>query len=224
MSKELWSSIDRYISDHLIRADVVLDAAVASSTAAGLPDIAVAPSQGKWLHLLARMQGAIRILELGTLGGYSTIWLARALPPNGRVVSLEFEPKHAEVARANLARAGLSSIAEVRVGKALDLLPVLAAEGVGPFDLTFIDADKANIPAYFEWALKLSRRGSVIIVDNVVRKGALIDASTADPAVLGVRQLHELVARESRVSATTLQTVGAKGHDGFLFALVTEDP
>lgn len=224
MSKELWSSIDRYISDHLIRADVVLDAAVASSTAAGLPDIAVAPSQGKWLHLLARMQGATRILELGTLGGYSTIWLARALPPNGRVVSLEFEPKHAEVARANLARAGLSSIAEVRVGKALDLLPVLAAEGVGPFDLTFIDADKANIPAYFEWALKLSRRGSVIIVDNVVRKGALIDASTADPAVLGVRQLHELVARESRVSATTLQTVGAKGHDGFLFALVTEDP
>jgi len=224
MSKELWTSIDRYISDALIGADAALDAAVASSAAAGLPDIAVAANQGKWLHLLARLRSATNILELGTLGGYSTIWLARALPANGRLISLEFDPTHAEVARANLARAGLSAVAEVRVGKALDLLPVLAAENAGPFDLTFIDADKANIPAYFDWALRLSRRGSVIIVDNVVRKGALIDASSTDPATVGVRKLHELVARESRISATTLQTVGAKGHDGFLFALVTEDP
>lgn len=224
MSKELWMSIDRYISEQLIPADDALDAAIAASEAAGLPDIAVAPNQGKWLHLIARIRGAANILEIGALGGYSTIWLARALPPEGRLISLESEPKHAEVARSNLERAGLGHMAEVRLGRALDVLPVLAAEGAGPFDLTFIDADKANIPAYFEWALKLSRRGSIIIVDNVVRKGGLVDASSTDPAILGVRRLHELLAREPRISATTLQTVGAKGHDGFLFALVTQDP
>lgn len=224
MSEELWDFIDRYVSEHLIGADDALDAALAASGAADLPDIAVAANQGKWLHLLARMQGARKILEIGTLGGYSTIWLARALPPDGRVISLEVDPKHADVARANLARAGLSAVAEVRVGKALELLPALAAERAGPFDFTFIDADKANIPAYFDWALRLSRRGSALVVDNVVRKGALIDATSADPSVIGVRALHELIAREPRVSATTLQTVGAKGHDGFLFALVTEDP
>jgi predicted O-methyltransferase YrrM len=220
MSADLWSSVDDYICEKLIGADAALDQALAASRAAGLPDIAVSPAQGKQLHLLARMQRAERILEIGALGGYSAIWLARALPPTGRLITLEVEPRHAEVARANLARAGLASLVDVRVGKALDLLPALAAEGAGPFDLTFIDADKENIPAYFRWAVDLSREGGVIIVDNVVRKGALIDAASKDPAVQGVRALHDLVASEPRVSATTIQTVGAKGHDGFLLAVV----
>lgn len=220
VNAQLWSSIDGYICEKLVPRDAVLEQTLAASRAAGLPDIAVSPAQGKQLHLLARMQGAANILELGTLGGYSTIWLARALPPGGRLITLEAEAKHAEVARANLARAGLGAVVDVRLGKALDLLPAIAKEGAGPFDLTFIDADKANIAAYFEWALKLSRKGGVIIVDNVVREGRLIEAASTDPAVQGVRRLHDLVAGEPRVSATTIQTVGVKGHDGFLLALV----
>jgi predicted O-methyltransferase YrrM len=203
---------------------VALDAALRESAAAGLPAIHVSPSQGKMLHLLARALGARRILEIGTLGGYSTIWLARALPAGGRLVTLEADPRHASVARSNLARAGLSAAVEVRVGRALDLLPQLASEVGGPFDLIFIDADKAGYPDYFPWALKLSRRGSLIIADNVVRNGAVVDGSGADPGVAGVRRMNELVAGEARVSATVVQTVGGKGYDGFMLAVVTGDP
>ena len=220
MSAELWSAIDRYIAQQLIPDDPALAAAQAASKAAGLPDIAVAPNQGKWLYLLTRAIGARRILELGALGGYSTIWLGRAVPQGGRVISLEIDPHHAEVARANVAHAGLAGVVEIRVGAALELLPALASERAGSFDLTFIDADKANIPSYFDWAIRLSRAGAIIIVDNVVRKGALIDPAAAAPEAQGVRRLHELAAADARVSATTIQTVGAKGHDGFLFALV----
>lgn len=223
MTEQLWTTIDTYITDLLVPADPALDAALEASNAAGLPQIAVAPNQGKLLHLLARLQGAKKILELGALGGYSTIWLARALPPDGRLITLEADPKHAEVARANISRAGLADRVELRLGRALDTLPQLLAEGLGPFDLIFIDADKQNIPAYFTFALKLSRRGGLIIVDNVIRKGAVIDADSADPDVQGVRQFNTLLAAEPRVSATEIQTVGSKGHDGFAFALVTAD-
>ncbi|WP_437900214.1 O-methyltransferase [Sorangium sp. So ce124] len=224
MSQEQWSAVDRYLTDTLVPSDAALDAALAASAAAGLPPINVAPNQGKLLHLLARIQGARTILEIGTLGGYSTIWLARALPAVGRLITLESEPKHAEVARANLDRAGLADIVELRLGRALDTLPKLAAEGRGPFDLIFIDADKPSNPDYFAWALKLSRRGSVIVIDNVVRKGAIIDPESADPSVQGVRRLNKLLAAERRVSATAIQTVGSKGYDGLAIVLVTEDP
>lgn len=223
MTQETWNQVDRYITDALVPPDAALDEALAASHAAGLPPINVAPNQGKLLQLLARMQGARSILEIGTLGGYSTIWLARALPPEGRVLSLEADLKHAEVARSNIARARLSEQVEVRVGKALDTLPQVAKEGRAPFDLVFIDADKENIPAYFTWALKLAKRGSVIIVDNVVRKGAVIDAHSSDPNIQGVRRFNELVAKEPRVSATAIQTVGSKGYDGFALILVTGD-
>ncbi len=178
-------------------------------------------NQGKLLYLLARLQGARKILEIGALGGYSAIWLARALPPDGRLITLEADPKHAEVARANISRAGLGDLVELRLGRALDTLPQLQAEGRGPFDLIFIDADKQNIPAYFTFALQISRGGSLIIVDNVIRKGAVIDADSADPDVQGVRQFNKMLAAEPRVSATEIQTVGSKGHDGFALALVT---
>ena len=194
-----------------------------ASTEAGLPAINVAPNQGKLLHLWARMVGARSILEVGTLGGYSTIWLARALPPGGRIVTLEAEPRHAEVAVANLERAGVADRVEVVVGKALDTLPVLAQEGRGPFDLTFIDADKPSNADYFSWALRLSRRGSVIVIDNVVRDGALADADSDDASVRAMRALVERLADDPRVSATAVQTVGGKGYDGFLLALVVED-
>jgi predicted O-methyltransferase YrrM len=183
----------------------------------------VAPNQGKLLQLLARMQGARSILEIGTLGGYSTIWLARALPPGGRLITLEADPKHAEVARANIARAGLDEMVELRLGRALDTLPALHRENRGPFDLIFIDADKPGYPDYFPWALKLSRRGSLIVADNVVRKGAVADANSVDPMVQGVRRFTELVAAEPRVSATAIQTVGSKGYDGLAIVLVTAD-
>ncbi|WP_437993793.1 O-methyltransferase [Sorangium sp. So ce145] len=224
MAQEQWSAVDRYLTDLLVPSDAALDAALAASAAAGLPPINVAPNQGKLLHLLALIQGARAILEIGTLGGYSTIWLARALPAGGRLITLESEPKHAEVARANLDRAGLADIVELRLGRALDTLPKLAAEGRGPFDLIFIDADKPSNPDYFAWALKLSRRGSVIVIDNVVRKGAVIDPESADPNVQGVRRLNKLLAAERRVSATAIQTVGSKGYDGLAIVLVTEDP
>jgi predicted O-methyltransferase YrrM len=221
MTQELWTAVDQYISGLLVPSDPALDGALESSAAAGLPAINVAPNQGKLLHLLVRIHGARSILEIGTLGGYSTIWLARALPPGGKVVTLEADLKHAAVARANLARAHLAAVVDVRLGRALDTLPLIAQEGLGPFDFFFIDADKANIPHYFQWALDLSRPGSVIVVDNVVRKGAVLDASSDDPNVQGVRRFNELVAAERRVSATAIQTVGSKGYDGFAIAVVT---
>ena len=218
---ERWAAVDRYITDLLVTSDPTFDAALAASAAAGLPPHDVSPAQGKLLHLLARMQGARTILEIGTLGGYSTIWLARALPAAGRLVTLEIDPRHAAVARANVARAGLADVVEIRVGRALDTLPALAAEGQGPFDLVFIDADKQSNAAYLRWALRLSRAGTVIVVDNVVRDGAVIDAASTDPSVRGVRALNELLAAEPRVSATAIQTVGSKGWDGFVLALVS---
>jgi predicted O-methyltransferase YrrM len=186
-----------------------------------LPTIQVSAAQGKFLHLLARIHGARTILEIGTLGGYSTIWLARALPANGRLITLEAEVKHADVARKNVANAGLNQAVDIRTGKALESLPRLAAENIGPFDLIFIDADKPGTPEYFQWALKLARVGTVIVVDNVVRKGALADARSTDPNVMAMRRFHEILASETRVSATTIQTVGTKGYDGFTLALVT---
>ena len=217
MTQELWDAVDGYYSGLLVGDDAALDAALEASDTAGLPQIAVSPNQGKLLHLIARTRGARRILEVGTLGGYSTIWLARALPPDGDLVTLEYEPRHAEVARANLARAGFADRAEVRVGAALDTLATLE----GPFDLVFIDADKPNNPAYFRHALRLTRPGSVIIVDNVVRGGRVADPDNTDPAVTGTRALADLLAAEPSVDATAIQTVGAKGYDGFVFALVT---
>jgi predicted O-methyltransferase YrrM len=223
MSLEKWTAVDEYLAETLMGADSALEAALADSVAAGLPPINVTPNQGKLLHLLARAQGARSILEVGTLGGYSTIWLARALPPGGRLVTLESEPKHAAVAQANLVRAGLADVVDLRLGRALDTLPQIAAEGPGPFDFIFIDADKPSNPEYFTWALRLARRGSVIVVDNVIRDGAVVDARSTDPSVQGVRRLHELISAEARVSATAIQTVGAKGYDGFTVALVVED-
>jgi predicted O-methyltransferase YrrM len=220
VDEQLWTAVDHYIGETLVPSDAALDAALDASERAGLPAIAVAPNQGKLLALLATIRGAQRILEIGTLGGYSTIWLARSLPSGGRLISLEVDPKHAEVARANIARAGLAERVDVRVGRALDLLPRLEAERGGAFDFIFIDADKANIPEYFDWALKLSRPGSVIVVDNVVRKGKIIDDSSGDPNVDGVRRFNQKLAALGHVSATTVQTVGSKGYDGFTLAVV----
>jgi predicted O-methyltransferase YrrM len=220
MDENIWATVDTYITDRVVQATAEMSEALASAEAAGLPPIAVSAPQGKLLNLLARMVKAQRILEIGTLGAYSTIWLAKGLPTGGRLLSLEISDKHAEVARANLARAGLDSVAEVRVGPALESLPKLEAEGAGPFDLFFIDADKANIPEYFDWAVRLSHPGSVIVVDNVVRQGALADPASSDPNVVGVRKLHELIADRDDVSATTIQTVGSKGYDGLTFAVV----
>jgi predicted O-methyltransferase YrrM len=217
MSKDLWSSVDRYVEGALLSPDPVLDAALQANAGAGLPAIDVAPNQGKLLYLMAQMLAARTILEIGTLGGYSTIWLARSLPAGGKLVTLEGDPKHAEVARANLARAGLTQVVDVRVGRALDTLPTLAAQ---VFDLVFIDADKPNNPAYLAWALRLTRPGSAIVVDNVVREGAILDATSNDPRVQGTRGLFDAVAREPRLEATAIQTVGGKGHDGFLLARV----
>jgi predicted O-methyltransferase YrrM len=234
MTQELWTAVDRYICDRLLPEDPALDAALRASDAAGLPPIAITPNQGRLLALLVRIHGARRILELGTLGGYSTIWLARALPPGGSLVTLEANPDYAEAARKNIAGAGLAEIVQLRVGPALETLPVLAAEGE-PFDLIFIDADKQNYPGYLEWSLKLSRPGTVIVADNIVRGGAILDANAnanadagdprpADGVVQGVRRFYELLAAEPRLSATAIQTVGAKGHDGFALALVTSEP
>ena len=221
MNQETWAAVDRYISDLLVPEDAALTAAIEASAKAGLPAIQVAPNQGKLLALLARSIGARNVLEIGTLGGYSTIWMARALPEGGRVITLEFDANHAEVARSNFARAGLSQTIQLRLGSALDTLPQIAAEGHAPFDFIFIDADKANIPEYFAWSLKLARVGSLIIVDNVVREGAVIDAATTDPSVQGVRRFMDILAKEPRVSATAIQTVGGKSYDGFAIALVT---
>jgi len=220
MSQERWTEVDRYITEKLLRPDRALDAALRSTAKAGLPPINVSPPQGMLLMLLARAQGARRILEIGTLGGYSTIWLARALPAGGVLTTLELDPKHARVAAANIRRAGLSHVVEVRQGPALETLPMLEAERKGPFDLFFIDADKPSNPDYFAWALKLSRPGSLIIVDNVIRDGAVVDGRSRDPDVRGVRRLNDMIAAEPRVIATEIQTVGSKGYDGFAIALV----
>ena len=220
MDRALWTRVDDYLSSTLVPEDDALTAALAASDAAGLPAIQVAPNQGRFLQLLARSLGARAILELGTLGGYSTLWLARGLAPGGKVVTLEAEPRHAAVAEASFARAGLSKTISIRVGPALDTLPKLLAEGAGPFDLVFIDADKPNMPDYFQWSLKLSRPGTVIIADNVIRDGEVADPGSADPSVQGVRRMNALVAAEPRVSATAIQTVGSKGYDGFAYILV----
>jgi len=224
MNQALWTDVDNYLVKNLIPADPALDQALKSNQAAGLPTIDVAPNQGKLLHLLARIQGARRILEIGTLGGYSTIWLARALPSDGKLITLEVEAKHAEVARANIERAGLSSLVQLRLGPALESLLQLQKEGAKPFDLIFIDADKQNIPAYLEWSLRLSRPGTVIITDNVIRDGAIINAEDPDPRVQGVRRLFEMMSADPRLDATALQTVGTKGYDGFTLAIVKAAP
>lgn len=215
-----WSAVDSYFAKTLIGPDAALEAALAANSAAGLPSIDVSAPQGKLIHLLARMMGARKALEIGALGGYSTIWLARALPEDGRLVTLEVNAKHAEVARSNLARAGLESKVEIRTGAALDSLPRIEAEGLGPFDFVFIDADKANNAAYLQWALRLSRPGTAIVVDNVVRDGEVADAASRDPDVVGVRRMFDAMAREKRLSVTAIQTVGVKGWDGFALALV----
>lgn len=225
MTEERWAAVDAYFGrlliDPLVDDEPALRAADQVSAAAGLPPIAVSPAQGKLLHLLARAIGARRILEIGTLGGYSTIWLARALPPGGRLDTLEVDPRHAEVAEANVAAAGLAELVRVWRGPALGSLPRLAAEVPGPVDLFFVDADKENNAAYFDWALRLARPGSLIVVDNVVRGGKILEPDHPDPRVQGTRRFAERVAAEPRVSATTLQTVGVKGWDGFTLALVT---
>lgn len=221
MENQLWTAVDQYTTKLLIPADSVLDEALAASDAAGMPSINVTPSQGKMLMLLAQLAKASQILEIGTLGGYSSIWLARALGPAGRLITLEANPKHAEVARNNIARAGLAHMVEVRLGEARASIEELAAEGGEPFDLVFIDADKRSIPYYLEWSIKLSRPGTLIIVDNVIRDGALVDEKSEDPNVHGARRMHEMLAAEPRVQATTIQTVGSKGYDGFTLALVT---
>jgi predicted O-methyltransferase YrrM len=223
MTQDQWTAVDHYITDLFVPPDPVLDAALEAAADAGLPPIHVAPNQGKLLAILAQSIGARSVLEIGTLGGYSTIWLARALPPGGVVITLEADPKHAEVARANLARAGMAEVVEVRVGQALETLPQLAAEGRGPFDLVFVDADKPNTAAYFRWAIELTRRGSLIVTDNVVRNGAVADANSDDPNVQGVQRFNAALAAEPRVTATVIQTVGSKGYDGLAIALVTGD-
>jgi predicted O-methyltransferase YrrM len=221
MSDDLWTSVDNYFSGLLVPQDSALDAALKSSTAAGLPAINVAPNQGKLLMILAQAIGARRILEIGTLGGYSTIWLARALAPGGKLITLEYAAKHATVARENVARAGLAGVVEIKVGRAIDTLPTLAPDG--PFDLVFIDADKPGYTDYFEWSMKLTRKGSLIVADNVVRKGAIVDAHSSDPDVQGMRRFNDRLASEPRVNATVIQTVGVKGYDGLAIAVVTAD-
>jgi predicted O-methyltransferase YrrM len=219
-AQDQWSEVDRYFSTSLLPSDPILESALAASMAAGLPAISVSPNQGKLLHMLAQIVGAHSILEIGTLGGYSTIWLARGLRAGGRLITLEVEPAHADVARLNIERAGLQHVVEVWLGNALEILPQFATEHRGPFDLIFIDADKPNIPTYFEWALKLSRPGALIVVDNVVRKGSVVDADSTDASVQGVRRFIELLGARSDVSGTVIQTVGTKGYDGFAIVLV----
>ena len=220
MPEDTWKAVDEYFAGALLPADDALTFALERSAAAGLPAIAVSALQGNMLHLLAHLRGAQRILEIGTLGGYSTIWLARALPANGHLITLEYEPKHAAVARDNVARAGLTSIVDIRVGAALASLQALHDEGVEPFDFIFVDADKKSSPEYFEWALRFSRKGTLIIVDNVVRDGAVLDTSSESADIRGVRRFIDALGSESRVNATAIQTVGSKGYDGFAMILV----
>jgi predicted O-methyltransferase YrrM len=218
--QEQWSAVDEYVAELLAPHDPALEAALSASEAAGLPAIQVSPPQGKLLWLLAKSIGASSILEFGTLGAYSTIWLGRALPAGGRLITLEADPSYAKVARESIAQAELAEVVDLRVGSALDVLPELHAEGAGPFDFTFIDADKENSPAYFAWSLDHSRPGSLIVADNVIRDGSVADPESEDQKVQAQRRLHKMVAAEDRVSATTIQTVGGKGYDGFMVALV----
>jgi predicted O-methyltransferase YrrM len=220
MSQKTWTTVDSYLTETLVTADPILAAALATNATASLPAIDVSPTQGKFLHLLATIHGAKRILEIGTLGGYSTIWLGRALPPEGSLITLEFEPRHAAVAQENITRAGLSAIVEIRVGPAADSLAQLYKEAAQPFDLIFIDADKPNNPVYLEWALKFSRKGTIIIIDNVIRDGKIADADNTDPSITGTRAMFEMIAANQRLEGTALQTVGSKGYDGFAIALV----
>jgi predicted O-methyltransferase YrrM len=221
MTQDVWEAVEHYFDKVLVAQDSALEDALATAAAEKLPAIQVSSVQGKLLHLLARILGARKILEIGTLGGYSTIWMARALPEGGQLITLEADPKHAEVARKNFARAGVDNKIELRLGKALDTLPKIAAEGLGPFDLFFIDANKSNMPEYFEWSLKLARKGSIIIADNVVRAGAVLDANSKDADIQGIRRFLEMVGKEKRVSGTALQTVSTKNYDGFAMVLVT---
>jgi predicted O-methyltransferase YrrM len=223
MKQATWNAVDEYINVSLIPTEPALVDALQANAAAGLLPGDVAPNQGKLLYLLARLQGARRILEIGTLGGYSTIWLGRALPEDGCLVTLEVDPKHAAVATSNIALAGLASQVELRTGPALDSLAQLCDEGVQPFDMIFIDADKPNNPAYLRWSLRLSRRGTLIVGDNVVRDGAIVDPANSDPRVQGMRSFFEMLGAETRLSATAIQTVGSKGYDGFVMALVISD-
>lgn len=220
MSQATWSSVDHYFSQALAPSDAVLDAALQASQAAGLPAIQVSPLQGKLLMLIAQAHASRSILEIGTLGGYSTIWLARALPPGGRLITLESEAHHAKVARENIDRAGFATSVEIRVGRAIETLPRLETEGKGPFDFIFLDADKVSYPEYLDWSLRLARPGTVIVADNVVRNGAVVDPASLDANVQGVRRFTERLAAEPRVSSTVLQTVGSKGYDGFALAIV----
>jgi len=220
-NQDVWESVEQYLDKVLVMQDSALQDSLASAEAAKLPAIQVSAGQGKMLHLMARILGARNILEIGTLAGYSTIWMARALPEGGRIITLEADPKHADVALKNFARAGVETKVELRLGKALDTLPQIAAEGRGPFDMFFIDANKSNMPEYFEWSLKLARTGSIIIADNVVREGAVLDASSKDADIQGIRRFLEMVGKEKRVSGTALQTVSTKNYDGFALVLVT---
>jgi predicted O-methyltransferase YrrM len=220
MDERLWKAVDAYFANTIVGRDRNLEAALAANAAAGLPQIDVSPAQGKLLYLLARLACARSALEIGTLGGYSTIWIASALPPEGRLLTLEAVDKHAKVARQNIAHAGMSDKVDVRVGPALESLPNIEAEGHGPFDFVFIDADKANNANYLTWTLRLSRPGTVIVVDNVVRDGAIVDEATSDPGAVGVRRMFDMMAREPRLQATAIQTVGVKGWDGFALAIV----
>lgn len=220
MSQELWTKVEEYFGP-VVQEDEALRAAATEGAKAGLPPIAVSPNEGKLLQLMAKIVGARKILEVGTLAGYSTIWLARGLSEGGRIITLEYEQKHADVARKNIERAGLAGIVDIRVGDATKTMPELLKEGAGPFDLIFLDANKDGYPAYFAWSLKLARKGTVIVADNVVRDGGVIDAASKDASIQGVRRLNELVAAEKRVSATAIQTVGSKGYDGFAVVLVS---
>jgi predicted O-methyltransferase YrrM len=223
MTQPLWTSVDDYITSLFAPPDPVLQETLATSDAAELPSISVAPNEGKFLMLLAQLCGARNILEIGTLGGYSTIWLARGLAPDGTLITLEANPKHADVARANIARAGLANTIEIRLGPAIDTLTQLTKEHRGPFDMIFIDADKESYPAYLEAALKLSRRGTLIVADNVIRDGEVINPESSDPRVQGARRFNQLLAAEPRVRATAIQTVGRKGHDGMALAIVVSE-
>ena len=221
MDENMWEQVDNYLVDKSIPADAALESAQAATAQAGMPAISVSAAQGRLLQILAMSLHAESILEIGTLGGYSTIWLARGLATGGKIVTLEKEQKHADVARANIARAGFGDVVDIRVGSALDTLPKLESQHMGSFDFIFIDADKQNIPAYFEWALKLSHLGTMIMVDNVIRDGGVIEADSGDANIDGVRHFFDMLATTPRVTATAIQTVGAKGYDGFALLVVS---
>jgi caffeoyl-CoA O-methyltransferase len=220
MTKELFESVDQYINDLLVEEDDALLATEVSIKESGIPQISISPNQGKFLQILAKLCNAKKILEVGTLAGYSTIWLARALPKDGRLITLEFDPKHADVAQKNITRAGLDAIVEIRIGKALDTLPQIETEGIGPFDMIFIDADKSPYTEYFQWALRLSRKGTLIVADNVIREGKVLDPNSTDEMVKGVQRFNNVLAKNKDVTATIIQTVGAKEHDGMAIAIV----